>query len=147
MYCLEEKLERQAQSGLMGSTAGAAGEALLRDYSQTLWTMYGRYREVKGQPTFMSQSRNQASLVESQDPGKGEAKEIFSLSREPNTSGLWVLCLPSKPDVRRWFLWSPQWGSGRRSEAPLSSEASRNNPPTIKHTTGKYFVVLALVSC
>lgn len=25
MYCLEEKLERQAQSGLMGSTAGAAG--------------------------------------------------------------------------------------------------------------------------
>lgn len=61
MYYLEEKLERQTQSGLMGSTAGAAGEALLRDYSQTLWTMYCRYREVKGQPTFMSHSRNQAS--------------------------------------------------------------------------------------
>lgn len=61
MYCLEEKLERQTQSGLMGSTAGAAGEALLRDDSQTLWTMYCCYREVKGQPTFMSHSRNQAS--------------------------------------------------------------------------------------
>lgn len=35
MYCLQDKLERQAQSGLMGSTAGATGETLPRDYTQT----------------------------------------------------------------------------------------------------------------